>query len=138
MKRTLPTLFLLLLTSACFERVRPPQPIAPLEALGQIQNDFALLVDLREKEESESTGYPLKALPHVRSKIEENAESWKAFVGTLDKSKSIILIGNSPRELDRVALKLSEAHFEVKVLGAFSVWKNAGLPMQVKPEPKND
>jgi rhodanese-related sulfurtransferase len=123
-------LALLALTMGCFERAHPPQPIAPLEAMGLLQNDFAILVDLREAQESESSGRPLKARVHPLSVLEKDEAAWKEFVAKLERSKAVVLLGNSPRDLDRVGLKLSEEKFDVRILGAFNAWKNAGLPLQ--------
>jgi rhodanese-related sulfurtransferase len=130
--RTFFALAILVFTTGCFERAHPPQPIAPLEAMGLLQNDFALLIDLRESQESESTGRPLKARAHPLSILNRDEAGWKAFTASLDRSKAIVLMGNSPHDLDRIALKLSEAKFDVRILGAYSAWKNAGLPMAEK------
>jgi rhodanese-related sulfurtransferase len=123
-------LALLTLGTGCFERVHPPKPIAPLETMGLLQNDFAILVDLREAQESETTGRPLKARVHPLSSIEKDDASWKAFVSTLVRSKAVVLLGNSPRDLDRIGQRLSEEKYDVRILGAFNAWKNAGLPME--------
>ena len=128
--KTFFALALLALSTGCFERIRPPQPIAPLEAMGLLQNDFAILVDLREPQESEVTGRPLKARAHPLSALEKDTAAWKEFASKLERSKAVVLLGNSPRDLDRIGLKLSQEKFDVRILGAFSAWKNAGLPLQ--------
>ncbi len=124
------TLALFALTFGCFERVHPPKPIAPLEAMGLLQNGFALLIDVREKQEIEATGRPLRAQSHSLSMIEKDETQWREFTRKLERSKAIVLLGNSPRDLDRIGQKLSESKFDVRILGAFSAWKNAGLPLE--------
>lgn len=128
--KKLVVLALLALSTGCLERAHPPQPIAPLEAMGLMQNDFAILVDLREPQETETSGRPIKARVHPLSTLEKDEKSWKEFTAKLERSKAIVLLGNSPRDLDRVGQKLSEAKFDVRIVGAFSAWKNAGLPME--------
>src|SRR5687768_7203940 len=91
MKRILVVMALsLLVTTGCTKKpTGEVQALAPMEAMGELRNDFAILVDVREPDETEG-GIAGPAILMPASHAEDNDQVWQDFVTTLPRDKKII------------------------------------------------
>jgi rhodanese-related sulfurtransferase len=103
--------------------------VQPLEAFGMVKNDFAVIVDVREKEEL-AEGKVKGALWIPSREAEADSAEWKAFVAKLPKDKQIVLYCRSGRRSGIVAEKLAQQGFGAMNMGGFSAWEKAGLPVE--------
>jgi len=107
--------------------------IEPREALGLLNNDFAILVDVREEEEIKNTGMAASARSMPFSKVQAESPEWKAFLSGLPQGKQIIFYCAKGGRAEEVAKKAALQGFRVGNLGGFSSWKDAGLPVRASP-----
>jgi rhodanese-related sulfurtransferase len=101
--------------------------VAPVEAMGLIRNDFALLVDVREADEIAS-GMAAPAKWIANSKIEADDASWKEFVASLPRDKQIVFYCAKGGRANKAAEKLAALGFKVGNMGGYQDWVKAGLP----------
>lgn len=104
--------------------------ITPLETMGMLRNDFAVLVDVREKSEIEETGMAEGARWMPESEIRDQNPRWEKFVESLPRGKEIVVYSDTGRRAGEVAERLAEKGFKVSKMGGFSEWKKAGLPVK--------
>lgn len=106
------------------------QSIEPKEAYGQALNHFAVIIDVREKDELMESGTAEPAQWMPLSEVEANSPRWQEFVKALPKDKKIITYCAAGRRSGRVGEKLAALGFEVANMGGFKDWKAAGLPVK--------
>ncbi len=103
--------------------------ISPLEAYGMLQNQFAILVDVRESQEIKG-GMAAPALWMPMSKIEKNDKSWQDFVQKLPKDKKIIFYCAGGVRAEKVAKMLAEKEYKTANMGGYKDWLQAALPIK--------
>lgn len=105
--------------------------VTPLEAEGLLRNDFAVLVDVREADETRS-GMAARAVAMPLSKVEANSTEWQAFVKGLSPKKQVIFYCRSGGRAGHVAKILGALRPELKVanMGGFDDWVAAKLPVK--------
>jgi rhodanese-related sulfurtransferase len=111
------------------EGVRPVEKLSAFEAYGSVQNDFAILVDVREEPELKK-GLAQPALWFPTSKIEADGEEWKQFVKGLPKKKQIIFYCAGGSRAQDAAEKLAAEGYRTGNMGGFSDWQALGLPVR--------
>lgn len=121
--------FILWVFAACTSgtSTRKVTNVDPKLAYGSYRNDFAVIVDVREKDEIDQ-GMAAPALWMPTSQIEAEGPEWKAFVSKLSKDKEIMVYCRSGRRSGNAASKLAALGFKASNLGAFKDWVDAGLP----------
>lgn len=128
---------LLLLGASLFSMVgsctrsqrQPVVSVTPMEAYGVIRNDFGVLVDVREADETrEGMAAPARWMPY--SKIGSNDPAWRDFLSQLskEKDKQIIIYCSEQSCAAKVADLLADQGFKAANMGAYSDWVKAGLP----------
>lgn len=124
------TFFVITGLSACTKKQGSVRPITPQETMGQLVNDFAVLVDVREREEVEETGIAEKArwIPYSSAKAKD--KKWDEFVKSLPKDKLVVLYCAGGVRSEEVGKTLSQQGFQAANLGGFSDWKKAGFPVR--------
>jgi rhodanese-related sulfurtransferase len=120
------------LLSACTRTPAAVTRIQPLETYGMLRNDFAVLVDVREKEEL-ARGMAEPALWFPTSKIEDSPDEWKSFVAKLPKDKQIIFYCAGGGRAGDAAEKVAAQGYKAANMGGYADWVKAGLPVR-KPE----
>ena len=119
----------LVLATACTQTGNPSvKAIPPREAYGMVQNDFAVIVDVREESELAETGKVKGAKWFPTSEL--GTEKWNEFVGTLPKEKKIVFYCARGGRAQKVAEHLAGKGFDAMNMGGFSDWKNEGLPTE--------
>jgi len=119
----------LLAFSSCTKNHDPAtSSITPIETVGLLNNDFAILIDVREQVEIES-GMADGAMWMPSSAATEDNPRWRSFVEGLDKNKEIVLYCKSGGRAGQVAKKLSALGFKTRNMGGYSAWVSAGLPV---------
>lgn len=110
-----------------------PAAMSPMEAMGELRNDFAVLVDVREDSEIKESGMaePAKWMP--TSKINANDPEWQKFVQQLPKDKRIVFYCAAGGRAGKVAELLSSQGFRTANIGGFKDWAAAGLPVKKAP-----
>ena len=104
-------------------------PVQPLEAFGLLKNDFAVIVDVREKDELAQG--KVKGARWISSvDAEKDTPEWKDFVSKLPKDKQVILYCRSGRRSGLVADLLAKQGYSAMNMGGFSAWEKAGLPVE--------
>lgn len=101
--------------------------LSPEQAVGLMNHQDAVMVDLRS--------IPLFAEGHIVSSLNIPFDSLEKKLGTLQKNKEkpLILISNSPKELETSYKLLQTNSFKVFVIkGGLSAWRTAGLPLTKK------
>ena len=105
------------------------ESISPREALGLVSNQFAVIVDVREKDEI-AAGMAGPAQWIANTKIEANDQEWKDFVAKLPKNKKIICYCRSGARSGRAAAKLAAMGFKAANMGGFEGWVSENLPVK--------
>jgi rhodanese-related sulfurtransferase len=123
------SLVLMLLLGACESRSGKVTSLSPNEAYGMQRNDFAVIVDVREKDEIQQTGMVAGARSMPLSQLGERSPEWPQFVSSLPKDKQIILYCRSGNCSGEIAERLAREGFRVGNMGGFEEWKRQGLPV---------
>lgn len=105
------------------------QAMNAMEAFGMIQNDFGVLVDVREESEVKE-GMAAPALWFPTSQMKDDSAEWKAFLEKLPKNKKIIFYCAAGGRAGKVATKLSTMGYQTANAGGFSDWVAAKLPVK--------
>ena len=107
----------------------PGESISPKDAAAKVQKGQAVLVDVREHDETIlGMAAPAKEMP--LSEAQANTSKWQSFVQSLPKDKEIIVYCRSGRRSGIVGGMLTERGFTVKNMGGFQGWVYAGLPVK--------
>ena len=107
--------------------------ITPMEVEGLLRNEFAVLVDVRERDEIKETGMAAKALWFPNSKISDQSAEWKEFVSKLPKGKEIVLYCAAGGRAGTVGEKLAKMGYKARNMGGFDDWVAAKLPVRKEP-----
>jgi len=111
-----------------FARIQGLNPIGPTQALGLMNHQDALVLDVREDKEYEQ-GHILGSKHLPLSKLQEGLKSLKA-----DKSKPVIVVCNSGARSKSVCSSLSKLEYASvhNLTGGVVAWKGANLPLTRK------
>lgn len=112
--------FISALSISCTRHTGKITQMPAMEAYGMIRNDFAVLVDVRD-EDQQKQGVAQGALSMPSSKIDESK---------LPKGKRVIVYGSSAEEAAKAAKQLADDGFDVGLMGTYSDWVQAKLPIQ--------
>lgn len=105
------------------------QSIDAKEAMGKIQNGFAILVDVRERDEvKEGIAAPAQWFPY--SKVTGDNPEWVQFQKSLPKNKEVIFYCQAGGRANKAAELLAAQGFSVSNLGGFDSWKKEGFPVK--------
>lgn len=125
-----------ILNLSCKPAENPPKVsrVTPLESVGLLQNDFAVLVDIRAQEETLS-GMANRAIgmPFPKPGNEAALTDWLKRAESLPRDKQIIVYGNNGEDSAAAASELAKRGFRASDMGAFADWARAKLPVQ-KPK----
>ncbi len=108
---------------------REVSTMTPREAFGELRNDFALLIDLREPGETQK-GMAEPALNIPLSRIEKDDAAWAAFTSQMPSGKKIIVYASDLAAAKRVAGRLAAAGFSAAVFGELADWQKEKLPLR--------
>ncbi len=123
-------LLALLLPFAACTKKGESRSIEPTEAFGMLRNRFAILLDVREKEEL-TDGMAEGAVWMPMSMIRKAGNEWSEFVqNKLTKDKTIIIYCAVGGRAGEVAEILNEKGFKTGNMGGFKDWVAAKLPTQ--------
>ena len=111
-----------------FARMQGLNPIGPTQALGLMNHQDALVLDVREDKEYEQ-GHILGSKHLPLSKLQDGLKSLKA-----DKSKPIIVVCNSGARSKSACSALSKLEYVSvhNLTGGVMAWKGANLPLTTK------
>lgn len=102
--------------------------ITTIEANTLIQNNQAILVDIREASEIAS-GMAAPAVWYAKSNIDSNEQQFADFLN-LNKDKTIILYCRSGRRASVIVDRMQARGFLLYNMGGYQDWLNAGLPVK--------
>jgi len=102
------------------------------DAARRVASGEAVLVDVREPSEWQSTGVAAPALLLSKSSFEAGSAEWKEFLAK-NRDKEIILMCRSGNRSGQLARVLTQQGLRTTNLGAYSAWKSAGLPTRSVP-----
>ncbi|MGZ3649687.1 MAG: rhodanese-like domain-containing protein [Bdellovibrionota bacterium] len=108
--------------------------MTPKEAHDLVKQGKALLIDVREEDELQSSGTAQDALWMPLSAMVEDTDEWRAFKQSLPRDKQLILFCKLGGRSGRMAEFLSLEGFQTFNLGGFSDWTKAGLPVEAFPK----
>ena len=121
---TLFALIILLIVNLYSEKYRKYQVVDTNGAVSLMDDDELLIIDVREEKERKA-GFLSNDLNIPMGQV-------KAKMGTLDKSKNILVYCKSGTRSDRIADILSKNDFQKvsSLKGGFNAWLKADLPIQ--------
>ena len=111
-----------------FARMQGLNPIDPSKALGLMNHQDALILDVREDKEFEQ-GHILGSKHLPLSRLDEGLKGLKA-----DKSKPVVVVCNSGARSKSVCSKLNKLEYASvhNLTGGVMAWKSANLPLTKK------
>lgn len=118
--------------SSCTRKNAPAREFPPSEVAGMVQNDFVVLVDVREPAET-SQGHAPKAISMPWSQIESQGQAWEQFLAKLPKDKSIVTYSSDTNHAKRAADLLSAKGYKAGFMASYQDWVKAGLPVEKTP-----
>jgi rhodanese-related sulfurtransferase len=131
MKFALVALIALAVGSVLFVRTArgaSAETISPDEALKRLKSGQAVLIDVREPAEwQEGVAEPALLLP--LSDLRAERKTWAPILSA-NKDKELVLYCRSGNRSGQAAALLAKEGFKVSNAGAFSAWKDAGLPVR--------
>lgn len=119
---------LLVFTTACTKNSGQVTRINPQEAYGALQNNFAVLLDVREEDELKEEGTAQPAKWFATSKISKDNPEWKKFLSEIPKDKQIVVYCAAGVRAQKIASLLVEEGYKAANMGGFQDWVKAGLP----------
>lgn len=105
------------------------EQMTPQAAYEEIQQGQAVLVDVREREET-LTGMAEPARWIATSSIEMKSPEWDKFVEQLPRDKRIVLYCAAGVRSGRAASELASKGFKTANIGGFKDWVAAKLPVR--------
>ena len=119
---------LLLFIISC--KPTPPVKLTPIETLGQFQNDFIYVIDVREQSEYQSAEKIAIGIHIPLSEIKTNSAKWKTFYNNYNSNKKIVIFSDSD-QTNQTALKIiNDLNLSVTTFGLLDDWKKANLPIK--------
>ncbi|MFD2256708.1 rhodanese-like domain-containing protein [Luteolibacter algae] len=103
--------------------------LTPAEAMDQIKEGKAVLVDVREPSEWAESGVAEPAKLLAKSDFDGARKLWKPFLQK-NKDKKIIVYCRSGARAGAVANALAEEGIDVANSGSLQNWIDAGLPIR--------
>ena len=101
--------------------------VNPKAAIALMNNDEAIVIDLRSKE-AFNKGHIVHSISIPKDQFDINAPTLKN-----NADKKMIVVCMNGNDANRIALKLRKAGYDSKVLaGGIEAWKNAELPLKSK------
>lgn len=105
----------------------PLSSITAIEAHKMVQQDRAILVDVRERNEVEK-GLAMQAQWMPLSEMENDNLRYIDFLNHLPKNKTIILYCASGKRAKKAQRKLEDRGYQTENIGGFVDWTAAQLP----------
>lgn len=103
--------------------------VKPVEAEKMLKEKKAILLDVREAEETkEGMAQEAQSLP--LSMMNEHKADWEKIVSGYPKDKTIIVYCRSGRRSEIVGQELQKKGYKVLNMGGFDTWKEAKLPLK--------
>ncbi|OFZ47177.1 MAG: hypothetical protein A2381_14375 [Bdellovibrionales bacterium RIFOXYB1_FULL_37_110] len=124
MKKSLPWIALFLITACNQSPV--PREMSALEVMGQINNDFCLLVDIREKGSFTKTAAPSIWIPFTD--IEKNQHDLPKLLPSNIQDKTVVIFSDNPDLSIKACQLLMKTKYKCNYLKSFSDWENNNLP----------
>ncbi|CAM2858633.1 rhodanese-like domain-containing protein [Legionella worsleiensis] len=116
------TVLLLILINEWISQKKKAKELTPQSAVDVINNDDAIVLDLRDKESFKNG--------HIIDSINCTAEDFEQPKMNKYKSKKIILVCARGLQSPSVATKISALGYQPMVLGGgIAAWQNAALPL---------
>jgi rhodanese-related sulfurtransferase len=121
------TMMLLSMTVALAAAAGTPAKISAKDASALIAKNKAVLVDVREAEEtSGGVAQPAKLLP--TSKINSDEKALKELLASVPKGTKVVFYCAAGGRAGRAAEKAAALGYEVANMGGYDDWVAAGLP----------
>lgn len=123
MKKTVALVTLLLSVAACTQKAKPPASMTPAEVMGLLQNDFAVLIDVRPADVAGGgKAQPARNIPAAELDAEKISQ-------TISKEKQVVFYGAGRDEAIQAANRLAEKGYKTGYLEGYDAWVSAGLPI---------
>lgn len=106
------------------------QAVSPTDAADMVTKGRAELIDVREREEIETTGMATPAHWLAKSAVDAASDVYRAFVKGLDRNKILIFYCRTGRRAEVVATHFESLGFRTLNMGGFEDWQKAGLPIK--------
>lgn len=127
------SVFVALSFAACEKKTPPVAEVSLSEAQGLLRNDFAVLLDAREREQVSATGMASGAVNLPKSEALSGSSDWQRFVDGAKGDKQVLVYAASSEDAREVARRLAEEGIRTGVIGTFEQWQAAGLPVAEQP-----
>lgn len=114
---------------ACNRRVPKVEAITPQETLGEMRNDFAVLLDVREADEV-TAGIAQGATWIPTSKINADDPVFQQWLDKHPKDKKIVVYCAAGGRAGKIAAKINDKGYKAANMGGYKDWVAAGLPTQ--------
>ncbi|RUR09288.1 rhodanese-like domain-containing protein [Legionella sp. km772] len=115
-------LILLVFANELMSQKKKAQEISPQTAIDLINNENAVIIDLRDKEAFKNG--------HIIDAVNANADDFNQSKMDKYKEKNLILICARGQQSPMVAAKIKALGFKPRVLsGGIASWQNADLPL---------
>jgi rhodanese-related sulfurtransferase len=105
------------------------EKISPADSFQKVNAKEAVLFDVREESEIKAEGKAAPAGWLPKSSVDAKDAVFKKTVASLNKDKNVIFYCRSGKRSELVALEFEKLGYKTLNMGAFSDWKEAGLPV---------
>jgi rhodanese-related sulfurtransferase len=112
---------------ACDRKAPQVGSVTPQEAMGELRNGFATLLDVREADEVKG-GIAQGATWIAKSKIQAGDPTFQQWLEKQPKDKKIITYCGAGGRAGAVATMLAEKGYKTANMGGYDDWVAAGLP----------
>lgn len=106
----------------------PIPAISPKESMELFTQKKAIIVDVRETDELKN-GMVKDAMIMPLSLL--NTDAFEEIVKSLPSDKDLIIYCRSGRRSNVMGIELEKRGYQVWNMGAFSAWRDAGLPVVI-------
>ena len=110
--------------------VSPPKKLAPKAVAALVQDEGAVIVDVRENEERHEVVPGARWIPMSRAKDDK---AWTEFTSGLPKDKTVVFHCAAGFRAKSAAEKLSAQGFKTAYFESPDQWKAEGLPVEKGP-----
>ena len=98
-----------------------------METFGFLNNDFAILIDIRT--DNEISVMAERSFRFSKADIENNLENWKQFTNSLSKEKEIIFCASDEEQAKKIATIVSKRGNKSAYMTNFQDWIDNNLPI---------
>lgn len=103
--------------------------MTPLEAFGEFQNGFAIILDIRDISIVNQTGLAAPAQHIPYADILNNSPVWQDFLARFDKDKNLAIYCNRGVKAEVIKNLLRKQGIKAFNIGGFKDWQEAKLPI---------